>query len=44
MSTDLAEIIEAPGTLRKHVRPFGGGEVVALPPSAETSEGRRWTF
>ena len=26
------------------VRPFGGGEVVALPPSEETSEGRRWTF
>lgn len=26
------------------VRPFGGGEVVALPPCEETSEGRRWSF
>lgn len=26
------------------VRPFGGGEVVAMPPAAETDEGRRWTF
>ena len=26
------------------VRPTGGGEVVAMKPTAQTNEGRRWTF
>ena len=38
----LAAVIELAAA--DGVRPHGGGEVVAMKPTAQTDEGRRWTF